>query len=104
MKNKKQNRSYYNHSLISLFVFISPIVLLLLSSYSVIMSISLHNTAWAIPNKLLINNNNTASNSKSNNATTTSLTSSTSSPTSIDHPPVANAGVNQTVNEKSTVV
>lgn len=49
MKNKKQKRSYYNHSLISLFVFISPIVLLLLSSsYSV--SNSLHNTAWAIPN------------------------------------------------------
>ena len=36
----------------SLVVFIYPVVLLLLSS-SIILNISIHNTAWAIPNKLL---------------------------------------------------
>ena len=101
MKNNKQKRSFYNHSLISLFVFILPIVLL--SSFSNILNISLHNTAWAIPNKLLTNN--TLSKNQSNNNITNLSSSLSSSPphTSINHAPVANAGVNQTVNENSTV-
>ena len=89
MKNIKQKRSFYNHSLISSFVFIFTTVLLL--SFSYILSISLHNTAWAIPNRLLTNN--TISNNKLNNTITSPASSP--SPTSLNHAPVANAGVNQ---------
>jgi tetratricopeptide (TPR) repeat protein len=81
---------------ITLFLIVSLIMVALIYNNSCFSSFNIHyQTALAIPN-LQANNNTNISSSASDDISTDVV------PT-VNHPPVANAGINQTVNENTTV-